>query len=137
MNIAPQGGSLASQSGKAVENMIYNMLIRQGFVVTRECPISQNIYGNTTRCDFFVHNITNFPEGLVIESKWQKSKGSVDEKYPFLVSNIKETYPCPAVIMADGNGARPAAIQWLKQQVDNKQLLAVFSLQELFTWFGE
>jgi hypothetical protein len=35
-------------------------------------------------------NQTKFSDGLIIECKWQESAGSVDEKYPFVVLNIKK-----------------------------------------------
>lgn len=44
-----------------------------------------------------------WPDGLVIQCKWQASSGSVEEKYPFEVLNIqKDEYP--TIIVLDGGG---------------------------------
>jgi hypothetical protein len=96
-------------------------------------PIGPSIYGLPLNADFWVRGARNFPEGLAIEVKWQQSTGSVDEKFPYLVYNIKECYPCPALVIADGGGQRPGALQWLRAQVEGN-LLAVFSLAEFMAW---
>ena len=60
---------------------------------TRQYPLCKSIYSTQIKCDFLLYHPEKYPECLVIESKWQQSGGSVDEKYPFLVLNIKEQYP--------------------------------------------
>jgi hypothetical protein len=96
-------------------------------------PIGSSIYGLPLSADFWVRDTRHFPEGLAIEVKWQQSTGSVDEKFPYLVHNIKECYPCPALVIADGGGQRPGALQWLRAQAGGN-LLAVFSLAEFVAW---
>ncbi len=96
-------------------------------------PIGPSIYGLPLNADFWVRGAPLFPNGLAIEVKWQQSTGSVDEKFPYLVYNIKECYPCPALVIADGGGQRPGALQWLRDQVEGN-LLAVFSLSEFLAW---
>jgi PD-(D/E)XK nuclease superfamily protein len=96
-------------------------------------PIGSSIYGLPLFADFWVRGAAHFPEGLAIEVKWQQSTGSVDEKFPYLALNIKECYPCPALVIADGGGQRPGALHWLRGQVDGN-LMAVFSLAEFMAW---
>jgi len=96
-------------------------------------PIGQSIYGLPLNTDFWVRGGPGLPTGLAIEVKWQQSTGSVDEKFPYLVHNIKECYPCPALVIADGGGQRPGALHWLRGQVAGN-LLAVFSLAEFLAW---
>jgi len=96
-------------------------------------PIGASIYGLPLNADFWVRGARHYPAGLAIEVKWQQSTGSVDEKFPYLVHNIKECYPCPALVIADGGGQRPGALHWLRGQVGNG-LLAVFSLSEFLAW---
>lgn len=96
-------------------------------------PIGHSIYGLPLLTDFWVRGADSFPDGLAIEVKWQQSTGSVDEKFPYLVLNIKERYPCPALIIADGGGQRPGALQWLREQ-SGGQLLGVFTLAEFLAW---
>jgi hypothetical protein len=90
--------------------------------------------GSPGACAGVVHGADTFPQGLAIESKWQHAQGSVDEKLPYLVSNIREGYHVPAVIVADGGGHRPEALRWLRGQVDGTHLVGVFSLVEFLTW---
>jgi hypothetical protein len=96
-------------------------------------PIGYSIYGLPLFSDFWVRGAASLPEGLAIEVKWQQSTGSVDEKFPYLMLNIRECYPCPSIVIADGGGQRPGALQWLRSQVGGN-LLAVFSLAEFVAW---
>jgi hypothetical protein len=62
-------------------------------------------------------------DNLIIESKWQQSRGSVDEKFPFLVANIPERYPHATIIILDGGGYIKQAELWLRAQIDGTLLL--------------
>jgi hypothetical protein len=96
-------------------------------------PIGASIYGLPLLTDFWVRGAPGYPEGLAIEVKWQQSTGSVDEKFPYLVLNIQQCYPCPALVVADGGGQRPGALRWLRGAVSGN-LLAVYSLAEFMAW---
>jgi hypothetical protein len=96
-------------------------------------PIGHSIYGLPLFTDFWVRGAPGFPNGLAIEVKWQQSTGSVDEKFPYLALNIRECYPCPALVIADGGGQRPGALHWLRGQVAGN-LMAVFTLAEFMAW---
>lgn len=131
-----QGGK-ANNNGRIAEDMICAMLHRLGYAPKRQYPIGIGVYGTPILADTYIERAPGFPQGLIIESKWQSSQGSADEKYPYLVLNIKECYPCPVIILADGDGARPGAIRWLKSQIDGSSLYAVFSIKELVTWCNQ
>ena len=90
--------------------------------------VGKTIYETDRKVDFFIVNREKFPDGLIIECKWQQNPGSVDEKYPFLLLNIIKT-AVPTVILLDGTGYKPAAKQWLKDQV-NHVLIGVWSMSE-------
>jgi hypothetical protein len=96
-------------------------------------PIGYSIYGLPLFTDFWVRGAACSPDGLAIGVKWQQSTGSVDEKFPYLILNIQQRYPCPAIVVADGGGQRPGALQWLRDQAAGN-LLAVFSLAEFMAW---
>lgn len=66
---------------------------------------------------------------MVIESKWQQASGSVDEKFPYLVENIKKQYPYKTLIVIDGGGYKRKALEWMKKQVDDK-LIGVYGMDE-------
>src|SRR5262249_50315012 len=98
--------------------------------------LGRNIYGERVRADFVVHNLVEFPQGLVIESKRQDGSGTAYQKYPFVRDNIfkAQSYaPHPVVIVLFGGG-RPGAVRWLRACVDGECLRAVFSFEELMSW---
>lgn len=129
-----QQGRQANMSGKAAEGTIYCIVRERGYRVEREAFIGQNIYGGDIRADFLIEGVAVFPDGLIIESKWQETAGSADEKFVYLVENIKKRYPCPTIIVYGGKGFRSGAVEWLKAQADGKRLYRVMSLEEFLAW---
>lgn len=91
------------------------------------------IYGTPIRCDFLLFRPNKECPSLAIETKWQQTSGTADEKYPYLVANIKDCYPCPAIVLLDGEGYRQGAARWIKAQCDSK-LLHVFTMGEFTKW---
>lgn len=86
--------------------------------------------GNSKRIvDALLLNRQIFPQGLIFECKWQQSSGSIDEKYPNLVNNIKTT-EVPTIVVIGGNGYKPEAVAWLAKQVDGRNLLAVWTMEK-------
>jgi len=126
-------GSFANKTGTVAERIIACILSERGYLIKRQHPIGMSIYNHKLKCDFFVSNVTGFPNGLIIESKWQDVGGSADEKFPYLVMNIKERYPCPAIVVVGGSGCKSGAIVWLINQVDSK-LIAVQSVEEFISY---
>ena len=78
----------------------------------RGAYIGQSIYGTKRYCDFLLFD----EKFLVIECKWQSAPGSVDEKYPFLLENIKAS-KIETVVLLDGGGYKQKAFDWLKRMV--------------------
>jgi hypothetical protein len=103
---------------------------------TRQITVGESIYHTPLRADFMLYHPVKHLGKLIIECKWQQIAGSVDEKYPYTVQNIREKYPCPTIILLDGNGYKPGAKEWLCSQVDDK-LLAVFSMSEFQKWVNK
>lgn len=103
-------------------------------IFTQQMPFGDSIYNTPMKADFMLRHHDKWPDRLIIECKWQQSSGSVDEKYPYTVQNIKEQYPCPAIILLDGGGYKPGAKRWLCEQVDDEKLIAVFSMSEFQKW---
>jgi hypothetical protein len=92
--------------------------------------VGPTIYETERYVDFLVLNRDKFPSGLIIECKWQEQKGSVDEKYPFLMFNIART-GVPTIVLLDGEGYKPAAKAWLASHAGpDKPLRAVWSMAE-------
>lgn len=135
-----------NENGSILESQINALLISKGYAMLSKPPeiiaqydwaIKQHrkfstLYGGQMRIDFFVFNRTKWPEGLAIECKWQSSPGTVDEKFPYVVENLK-SLPVPSVIMLAGGGYRPAALEWIKSQA-NSRLTIVESIDSAIKW---
>ncbi|WP_341753294.1 MULTISPECIES: PD-(D/E)XK nuclease superfamily protein [unclassified Candidatus Tisiphia] len=145
-----QGGSIANKTGNELEVFINNRLVREGYVFvpktrfiasqtlaqpiyTRQFNLGKTIYNTVWQCDFILYHPAKHSNCFVIESKWQQSSGSADEKYPYTtkILNIKSVYD--AIIIIDGDGYKKGALQWLKDQVHGN-LKGVFSMSEFTTW---
>lgn len=143
-------GSKANRTGNNLERFIQQALIAKGYAefwnhkkqvfanralvggkqFVKQVPVGHTIYETVRKCDFLVINREKFPDSLIIECKWQQSKGSVDEKYPFLLYNIILT-GIPTVILLDGGGYKAAALKWLKEMVNkNGALIGVWTMSE-------
>ena len=128
------GGAQANSNGQAAENMIAGLLRSKGVVFERQRRIGRGIYGTMLRADFYLPKAPGLESGLIIESKWQDASGTVDEKLPYLVENIFTCYPCPVLIVIDGEGWREGAIAWLKSRADGRTLIGALSLSQLLSW---
>ena len=129
-------GRRANKTGNSAEATIYCIFRERGYEIRRHYAIGDSIYKHPLKVDFYIRGLPMFPDGLIIESKWQQTPGSVDEKFAYLVRNIRERYPCPAIIIYGGGGARTGAIEWMKEEVDGKYLFAVFSFEDLLIWLN-
>lgn len=143
-------GKRANKSGNRLEQFVEHILQQEGYKefwnhkeqvfenrhavggkqYAKQVPCGMSIYETKRKCDFLVINKEKFPEGLIIECKWQQSNGSVDEKYPFALFNIFKI-GVPTIILLDGGGYKPSAMKWLKEQADPKKaLIGVYDMAE-------
>jgi len=143
-------GKQANVTGNALERFVEHVLIEHNYTefvnhknqvfamrhiiggkqYSKQSYCGQSIYGTIRKCDFLVFNQDKFPDGLIIECKWQQSAGSVDEKYPFAVHNIIKI-GVPTIILIDGDGYKKAAFEWLKGQAGkDKALIGVYTMSE-------
>jgi len=138
--VVKQGGSVAVKNGKWYESEIKDALIRVGFTelsvsekqilkednqsfkgndpwFVQQIKIAENVYGVVGVSDFYIYHPDKFPDGCIIESKWQGSQGSVDEKYVFTVESLKIA-KCKTMLVLSGSGARKPAITWMRKESD-------------------
>lgn len=128
-----QGGQAAS-NGRFAENIIDSTLRLKGYQPDRQRVVGIGIFDTPIHADFYLAQAPNFQAGLIIESKWQETQGTADEKLCYLVNNIRYCFPCPVIIIAGGQGARTGAIQWLRAQADGIHIYAVYNLEEFVSW---
>lgn len=128
------GGRIANRNGRSAEDMIADWLLRKGVRFVRQKHVGSTIYRTRLKTDVYIEPYQRFPAGLAIESKWQDSTGSADEKFPYLVANIRAgAFPCPVVVVVAGGAARIGAFQWLRAQQDDR-LIHVFTTEEFMAW---
>jgi hypothetical protein len=149
-----QGGAQAKKTGTVLERFIllrltdsdYIFVPRDKFtpsrilgqpIYTRHFHVGDSIYGTPQYCDFIVYHPQKWPDNLIIESKWQQTGGSVDEKYPYLVLNIQMQYKCPTILVLDGGGYKKGAERWIRSQSGNANLKHVFNMKEFATWVNK
>lgn len=123
-------GRKANSSGKAIEHAIACFAEQQNFIVQRQVTVGIGIYRAKCIADFVLPEIP-----LIIEAKWQDSRGSVEQKFPYLVANIFYCYPHPTIIVVDGKGITEGALDWLHRQVDGEKLLQVQTISEFYSFF--
>ena len=80
------------------------------------------IYGSEGKTEFVIYD-TKTERSIRVESKYQATAGSVDEKYPYMLLNAISQYPEKEVILiVDGGGYKPGSRQWLKTQLSSNWL---------------
>lgn len=145
-------GTLASESGKYLENAVENYLCDLGIVSRRyskwinttekidsegmllkDVPYT-NIYGGNGRGEFVLS--VNNADDVRIECRLQNSSGSVDEKFPYLFETAKAFEESIVILVVEGDGYKKGAKEWLKAQAESikyKQILVV-SLKGFKDW---
>lgn len=152
--MAKSQGAQANLTGTRMENHIELSLLDCGYVklaekyalvndiksltqpsYARQVQIGKTIYGTNLKSDFVLFHPDKWPEGLVIEVKWQQRGGTVDEKFPYLVMNIWSS-EYQTILILDGGGYRDGAERWIRS-MQKQNLLHVFNMVEFLTWVNQ
>lgn len=158
--MATKQGGLANSSGNTLEKMVIATFESKGFqvVMYRQWVINQDkygqelllrnvpyetIYGHNGNTEFLIKS-QRYNLDVRLECKWQQSSGSVDEKFPYLYLNCIEKMPEPTIIIiVDGGGAKPGAVEWLKSAANSSRYwkndkpqkeILVMDLQGFIIW---
>lgn len=140
-------GQRANQTGASLEDFIRRLLARSGYdyvrphlfqaarcleqpIFSAQYPAGADLYGKDRKCDFILYHPARYPRALILESKWQQSTGSVDEKFPFLTLTIKESR-LDTIVVLGGGGYSAGAERWLRRQAGKDCLLHVFNMEQL------
>ena len=139
-------GKRANRAGDRLEKFVndvldehqYRLVDRHRFfparvlrqpIYTTQLVVGKDIYGKDRKIDSIIYHPTLWPECLVIQCKWQASRGSVEEKYPFEVLSISMN-EFDTIVVMDGGGYSPGARQWLLNQAGKNRLRHVFNQGE-------
>lgn len=151
----PQGQK-ACKTGAMLENIIESMLISSGFqkVQEKKLPIFDLIekfdgekwfsrqyrgligeYGDAVSVDFLVCDPQKYQSGLAIEVKYQKVAGSVDEKYPYIMLNMKKwnSQGIKSALFFEGNGYRESALNWCQSHA-NEDITVLEGTTNIMEW---
>lgn len=157
---AEQGGSIANRQGNILEQQVSQAFASHGFrevafseykrlssllpgltppdLLVRRVPYT-SIYGHQGVTEFLAVSAAR-SLAVRIECKWQQSKGSVDEKFPYLYLNCVQAMPeSEIILLIDGNGYKPGALAWLKQAAASQaaKRIHVFNLAEFLIWANQ
>jgi hypothetical protein len=112
------------------ERLIACTGLAMGLDVRRKLTVGKTIYGRDREVDVLLRHA---PSGnrLAVEAKYQRVKGTADEKLPYAVLN-QETLPLPSVIVYGGGGFHTGALHWL---CANARAADIAGLQEWLAVF--
>ena len=136
------GGTIANINGREAEWIVEQIIADSGYEVVKYSDYHSskrktalydsvdkllvknvpyyNIYGLLGKTEFVAYDRTNDRQ-IRIEVKFQKSHGSVDEKYPFMYLNAVFGYEENEVIfIVDGDGYRKGARDWLVMAAESQ-----------------
>ncbi|GAC1343582.1 MAG: hypothetical protein NVSMB23_17560 [Myxococcales bacterium] len=82
-----------------------------GLDCRRKLTVGKTIYGRDREVDVLFRDARN-GNRLAVEAKYQRVKGTADEKLPYAVLN-QQTLPLPGVIVYGGGGFHQGALHWL------------------------
>jgi hypothetical protein len=82
-----------------------------GLDCRRKLTVGKTIYGRDREVDVLFRDSRN-GNRLAVEAKYQRVKGTADEKLPYAVLN-QQTLPLPGVIVYGGGGFHQGALHWL------------------------
>lgn len=140
------GQVTGNQNGTILENQIGSLLDSKGYArvhimpeITTQYPwyISQHrkyrtIYDTQMRLDYYLFHPSKWPDNLAVECKWQSSPGTVDEKIPYTVLNMK-ALPVPSALFMAGGGYRRQAVEYAKSK-KTENFVVVEGLDAILKW---
>ena len=155
MKVPNPQGQKACQTGAMLEKMVESMLVSAGFEFMNTADATSELckdeatkkwyarqfkglvgaYGIPVTVDFVVGSPTEFKKGLVIEVKYQKVPGSVDEKYPYVFLNFKKWFEkgIKSALFMEGGGYKACALQWCKDN-QNNNISVVEGASDIMQW---
>ena len=110
-------------------------------VAVKNYPFN-SIYNTNGKTEFVI--IAN-NRRIRVESKYQSTPGSVDEKFPYMLLNAIFAYPEKEVILiVDGGGYKEGARNWLQQMINNDwqnfssqgKQISLMTIAEFVSWFN-
>lgn len=128
-------GAKARDNREEAEEVLYGLLVRRRYFVRRHEVVGESIAETPLKASLYIRPCERFPEGLIVEPRYQAVKGSIDHKLAYLWCNVHfGCYPYPIAVVLMGGGQAEGISNWLRGQVDGKHLIGVFTQEEFKQW---
>jgi len=149
-----KGHRKAGKTGSGWEKSVANMLNDVGFVeidkkniddsvltkwYCRQYNKFHSVYGKIAAIDLLIFDLDHFPEKLAVELKYQASGGSVDEKFPFVILNLRRWFKRHGIkgaLFLNGGKYCSEALSWVLSQQD-ENLFVVESYSDVYNWIED
>lgn len=130
----------AYTTGKDLEMQVKKVFTDAGVlhVNLAKTPLTRNtiacqypftdIFGCRARVDFCY--MDTLGTKYYIECKQQSVTGSVDQKFPYIIENVK-LMDCNYILFLRGDGVRPKVLEWLKGKAESEKFTLMTELSEL------
>jgi len=149
-----KGHRKAGKMGKEFEKSVANMLDDIGFIEIDKKDVGDSIsmkwycrqykkfvgiYGKVLTIDLLLFDHDHFPNKLAVELKYQSVGGSVDEKFPFVIQNMRKLFRdhgIKGLLLLNGGGYNTNAVKWSKGQQD-ENLFVVEGRSDIYNWIED
>lgn len=138
-------GSKANRTGKMLEREVCEILKKSGYtevsnkkfdalklerkrIFARQYTLENlSVYNRKIKCDVIIYDPIRLPGSMVIECKYQKTKGTADEKMVYLVENIKKSDK-HTIIVVEGDGFRDGVVDHYLPENLGRNFVGFFDL---------
>ena len=146
-----KGHRKAGKMGEVFEKNIAGMLDDVGFIEISREEVEKsdlpkwycrqynkfcNIYDRIWKIDLLIFDDVYFPCSLAVELKYQGVGGSVDEKFPFVIQNLRRLFTehdVKGALFLNGGAYRPEALKWCQAQQDG-EIFVVEGQSDIYNW---
>lgn len=116
----------------SVDKSIFAHSVNERPIYSEKVIVGENIYGLDRKCHFILYHPEKWKKKLVIEVRWQGQSGSTDEKFPFIVMNVKRS-DYETIMVLGGKKLRPEVKDWVRAQTGYR-LIGVFDPAQFQSW---
>jgi len=139
-------GRQANKNGEDLEYRVLDRLQRCGYQQVRELPDRRTVpffihqwrtsgLRSVTHTllipDFLIWHPTKYPEGCLLECKWQQVSGSAEAKVRLIIESLLAS-PYRAIVILNGPGFSKSYLDYYKS-LENDRLLVIISSDDLFS----
>jgi PD-(D/E)XK nuclease superfamily protein len=136
-------GRQATKNGEALEHAVLARLARCGYEQRKSMPIPctaaffihrwrgglRSVIDTAMVPDFYIWHPSKYPEGCLVECKWQETAGSAEAKIKLVIESLVAS-PYRAIVILNGPGFSRRYLEYYKS-LENERLTVITSSDEL------